>query len=46
MDIGFIGLGHMGSGIALNLLKRGHRIKVWNRSADPVKPRVRRRGAG
>jgi 3-hydroxyisobutyrate dehydrogenase-like beta-hydroxyacid dehydrogenase len=32
MDIGFIGLGHMGSGIARNLLKAGHRVSVYNRS--------------
>jgi 3-hydroxyisobutyrate dehydrogenase-like beta-hydroxyacid dehydrogenase len=36
MDIGFIGLGNMGSGIARNLLERGHRLKVWNRSPEPV----------
>jgi 3-hydroxyisobutyrate dehydrogenase-like beta-hydroxyacid dehydrogenase len=37
MDIGFIGLGQMGAGIAGNLLKHGHRLKVWNRSPEPVK---------
>jgi 3-hydroxyisobutyrate dehydrogenase-like beta-hydroxyacid dehydrogenase len=36
MDIGFIGLGHMGAGIAANLVKAGHRVRVWNRSAEPV----------
>jgi 3-hydroxyisobutyrate dehydrogenase-like beta-hydroxyacid dehydrogenase len=36
MDIGFIGLGNMGAGIASNFLKRGHRLKVWNRSPQPV----------
>ena len=34
MDVGFIGLGHMGSGMALCLLKAGHRLKVYNRSRD------------
>jgi 3-hydroxyisobutyrate dehydrogenase-like beta-hydroxyacid dehydrogenase len=34
MDIGFIGLGHMGSGMARCLLKAGHRLKVYNRSRD------------
>jgi 3-hydroxyisobutyrate dehydrogenase-like beta-hydroxyacid dehydrogenase len=34
MDIGFIGLGHMGSGMARCLLKAGHRPKVYNRSRD------------
>ena len=32
MSIGFIGLGGMGSGIALNLVKAGHEVTVWNRS--------------
>ncbi|MDB5499845.1 MAG: oxidoreductase [Phenylobacterium sp.] len=32
MDVGFIGLGHMGSGMARNLIKAGHRVRVWNRS--------------
>jgi len=32
MDIGFIGLGHMGQPVAANLLKAGHRLHVWNRS--------------
>jgi 3-hydroxyisobutyrate dehydrogenase-like beta-hydroxyacid dehydrogenase len=32
MDIGFIGLGNMGHGMATNLLKAGHRITVYNRS--------------
>ena len=36
MDVGFIGLGHMGSGMAANLLKAGHRLKVWNRSPGPA----------
>ena len=36
MDIGFIGLGTMGSRIAANLLKAGHKVRVWNRSRGPV----------
>jgi len=36
MDIGFVGLGHMGGGVARNLLKDGHRVRVWNRSPEPV----------
>lgn len=32
MDIGFIGLGNMGRGMAANLLKAGHRVAVYNRS--------------
>jgi 3-hydroxyisobutyrate dehydrogenase-like beta-hydroxyacid dehydrogenase len=34
MDIGFIGLGQMGKAIAANLVAAGHRVTVWNRSAD------------
>ena len=34
MDVGFLGLGRMGRGMALNLVKAGHRVRVWNRSAD------------
>lgn len=36
MDVGFIGLGNMGSGMARNLLKAGHRVRVWNRSRQSV----------
>lgn len=32
MDIGFIGLGHMGSEMARNLLKAGHAVTVFNRT--------------
>lgn len=32
MDIGFIGLGSMGSGMAANLLNAGHQVTVYNRS--------------
>lgn len=34
MKIGFIGLGQMGSAMAANLVKAGHDVTVWNRSAD------------
>jgi 3-hydroxyisobutyrate dehydrogenase-like beta-hydroxyacid dehydrogenase len=34
MKVGFIGLGHMGSGMAANLLRAGHELTVFNRSAD------------
>ncbi len=36
MDIGFVGLGKMGSGMAANLLKAGHRVTAYNRSQDKV----------
>jgi len=37
MEVGFIGLGHMGQAIAANLLRAGHRLCVWNRSEGPVR---------
>lgn len=33
MQIGFVGLGAMGSGIAANLLASGHALRVFNRTA-------------
>ncbi|HEV7586757.1 MAG TPA: NAD(P)-dependent oxidoreductase [Longimicrobium sp.] len=36
MDVGFIGLGTMGSRIAENLVRAGHTVRVWNRSRPPV----------
>jgi len=38
MRIGFIGLGSMGAGMAGNLVKGGHEVTVWNRSADAARP--------
>ncbi|MEX1828163.1 NAD(P)-dependent oxidoreductase [Luteibacter sp. CQ10] len=32
MQIGFIGLGSMGTAMALNLVKAGHEVLAWNRS--------------
>jgi 3-hydroxyisobutyrate dehydrogenase-like beta-hydroxyacid dehydrogenase len=32
MNVGFIGLGHMGSGMAANLVKAGHTVTVYNKS--------------
>lgn len=32
MQIGFIGLGSMGTAMALNLVKAGHEVRAWNRS--------------
>ena len=34
MEIGFIGLGAMGEPMALNLVKAGHCLVVWNRNAQ------------
>jgi 3-hydroxyisobutyrate dehydrogenase-like beta-hydroxyacid dehydrogenase len=38
MKIGFIGLGRMGSAMAENLLKAGHDVTVFNRSAEKSRP--------
>ncbi len=36
MNIGFLGLGTMGKPMAANLVKAGHRVRVWNRAPEPV----------
>jgi 3-hydroxyisobutyrate dehydrogenase-like beta-hydroxyacid dehydrogenase len=38
MRIGVLGLGKMGFGIASNLLKAGHEVVLWNRSAQRANP--------
>ena len=38
MKVGFIGLGHMGAGMAANLLAGGHEVTVYNRT--PAKARA------
>lgn len=40
MKIGFLGLGRMGAGMAANLLRAGHEVVVWNRSAQKAEPLV------
>jgi len=40
MKIGFIGLGHMGTGMACNLVKAGHEVTVYNRSPEKATPLV------
>ncbi len=37
MDVGFIGLGSMGAAMVPNLVKAGHRVRVWNRNPDAAK---------
>lgn len=37
MNIGFVGLGIMGSAMATNLLRAGFKLTVWNRSAAKCK---------
>lgn len=36
MQLGFIGLGRMGAGMAEKLLNEGHSLVVWNRSKDKI----------
>lgn len=40
MNIGFVGLGIMGSAMAANLLKAGYQLTVWNRSPEKCEPLV------
>jgi 3-hydroxyisobutyrate dehydrogenase-like beta-hydroxyacid dehydrogenase len=40
MRVGFIGLGNMGSAMAANLIKAGHALTVYNRSAAKAQPLV------
>jgi 3-hydroxyisobutyrate dehydrogenase-like beta-hydroxyacid dehydrogenase len=44
MQIGFIGLGHMGSGMARNLIKAGHTVIAYNRTRDKAEA-LQREGA-
>jgi 3-hydroxyisobutyrate dehydrogenase-like beta-hydroxyacid dehydrogenase len=41
MEIGFIGLGNMGRGMAANLIKAGHNVTVYNRTAGKADALVR-----
>eukprot|EP00850_Spirogloea_muscicola_P000869 SM000003S11114 [mRNA] locus=s3:1070989:1073514:+ [translate_table: standard] len=36
LELGFLGAGIMGLGMIRNLLKAGHKVKVWNRSPEKV----------
>jgi 6-phosphogluconate dehydrogenase len=36
MDIGFVGLGRMGLNMTIRLVRSGHRVVGWNRTADKV----------
>ncbi|WP_447761324.1 NAD(P)-dependent oxidoreductase [Sphingopyxis panaciterrae] len=42
MDVTFIGLGQMGSGMAGNLMAAGHRVTVWNRDRAKAEPFAKR----
>ncbi len=34
MKIGFVGLGLMGAPMAANLVRKGFRVRVWNRTSE------------
>lgn len=38
MRVGFIGLGHMGAGMAASLMRAGHDVTVWNRTREKAEP--------
>lgn len=40
MKVGFIGLGHMGSGMAARLCQAGHEVSVFNRTKERMQPLV------
>ena len=40
MEVAFIGLGNMGTGMASNILKAGHQLTVWNRTASRMDPLI------
>src|SRR5260221_1304097 len=42
MEIGFCGTGRMGAAMVQRLMDLGHRLAVWNRSADKTKPLLER----
>jgi len=41
VNIGFLGLGQMGEPLAANLVKAGHHLTVWNRTASKAAPLVK-----
>jgi 3-hydroxyisobutyrate dehydrogenase-like beta-hydroxyacid dehydrogenase len=41
MKIGFVGLGNMGAAIAANLVRAGHDVAVWNRTASKAQGLVK-----
>ena len=44
MDVGFIGVGRMGTAMARNLLKAGHRVRAWDTSPE-ARDAIRKDGA-
>lgn len=46
MQVGFIGIGNMGAGMASNLLKAGHEVTVYNRTPARMQPLIERGARG
>jgi 6-phosphogluconate dehydrogenase len=46
MEMGMVGLGRMGGNMVLRLMKRGHRIIAYDRSADAVKQKASQGAVG
>lgn len=42
MDVGFVGIGQMGAGMAGRLLEAGHKVAVWNRDVSKAAALVAR----
>jgi 3-hydroxyisobutyrate dehydrogenase-like beta-hydroxyacid dehydrogenase len=42
MNVGFVGLGRMGTGMVESLLRGGHRVTVYNRSPEKARPLAER----
>lgn len=40
MKVGFLGLGSMGTPMALRLIDAGHELSVWNRTEERTKPAI------
>ena len=40
MEVGFLGLGIMGKAMATNLLRKGFKLTVWNRTLSKVKQQL------
>jgi 6-phosphogluconate dehydrogenase len=46
MEMGMVGLGRMGGNMALRLMKRGHRMIAYDRSADAIKEKASQGAVG
>jgi 6-phosphogluconate dehydrogenase len=46
MEMGMVGLGRMGGNMVLRLLKRGHRVIAYDRSADAIQAHVAKGAVG